>query len=741
MAGGGEVSVRFSSQNEADLFRALLQVAQRVGGIKDALGQTNEVAKKVDPALKRFAESVKSISSTPIQELAAANRRLDEAIKANVLTEQDAAGARAKAQERYRAELRRTREDMAANAKVTIGADGLPQLQEADQVSAVDRYQQRMDELRASLKSGKIEQATFFAAAKAAAQDYTEELKQATAEQTKADAALKKFAQDLAKQDSTPLDRHRERMEKLNAAAQRGVVTQREFEAASKKSNDIMQAELAESQAKLDRLNAKAKETGQAASGSFLQMADSVKLAWAGIAGYVFTILNDINTKAKESADKLRQSAPLTGSIAQISTSQEQFQKLTNEAEKLLALGAAKDFADAQTFIVAMQNAGAMNEVSNFAMLRKFGIMEKPEQMIAAAAGLQTSMGEQATGTKFDLTNMAFVAGGAAPDTAEQVLKAAGKAGVAAKQQGATVEETLAVTAILSKAFASSDIGGDRAKEFFSKLAIAEPKLDARGRVAEDSPLKVSMRGRSLEEVLNDQQLAAMTPAQLQRAFGSEQFAQAYGTLLQAKDEVLALTQATKEGRTQDLMGQKIGYVQGDSRAMAAIFEKEAAGRLELRRQVRGVKEMQAESFIMGAEEGAEDYSQQSQKKRPGLTAGMYGVLPGFRELGAGNLMAKATGAMTTAELSSSVSSLGMRGVKYVSPDAILEFSKLTQTGEKSSEQLRQISDQQARANQILEETKQIMADFNSKISQRPGPAPRVNLAPSARQEQAAAAN
>jgi len=736
MSTGGEVSVKFSSQGEADLLRALLQVVSKVGGVKDAVEGVNEATEKVSPSMRRFAESVKGISADPLRELNRENSRLDEAIKAKLLTEQEAAGRRAQAQERYREQLRRTREETANTDKVSIGPDGIPQVQKAPDVAPLDLYKQRINEYRAALKAGTIDQKTFAAASKAAAEDYADQMRKARLEQEKADESLKKFAKDLASTDSYPIDAHRKRMEKLNEAVRKGIIDQKEFEIAAKKSQDTMQVEIAQNLKELDKVNAKTKEAGKEGAFSFSQMATSAKLAWAAAGYMIIQELDKMQQKAREAGETLKEASRVTGTIAQVSTSPEEFQKLMTEAEKVLAMGAASNFADAQSFIVALQNAGAMDEVKNFAMLRKYGVMEQPERMIAAATGLQTSMGVDKTGSKIDLATMGFIAGGSAPDTAEQVLAGAGKAGVAAKQQGASVEELLAVTAILSKAFGGSDIGGDRAKEFFSKLAIAEPKLDRRGRVEKDSPLQESFRGKSLEEILASKELASMTPAQMQKAFGSEQFAQAYGTLLTAKDEVLALAKATRDGRANEtLITQKIANVQSDPRAMAAILQKENNGQLELRRQTEGTQSLLADAVQRQAE--AFSYNQAQQKGTGTNPLGFFGKQIGF--VAALDLFSAGPKTTREQQAGASFAETAVTRTRQVVGDDV--FLRMADGSQSTAETMKQLKVLQERQTRVLEETRQIMAEFNAKVRPTNPQAPQPRLAAPARQEQAANAN
>jgi hypothetical protein len=739
MSGDGEVSVKFSSVNEANLFRAIVQVVQKVNDVKSSLDETTEAAKKLDPAIKRFADSVKSISADPLKQLVAENAKLDAAIAAGALTEEQAVGARSKAQERYRAELRRTREEAQAGGRASVGADGLPVLEQADASDPLTRYKQRLEELRAELKATTIDQRTFQAASKAAADDYAEEMKAVNAETKKANESLKKFATDLAKQDSTPLDRHRERMEKLNLALSRGAVQQAEYEAAARKSFGTMQRETDEAAAKLDRLNGKTKQVADNSKANFSEMATSAQMAWAAMSLYVMNALNQVQQSAKEAGAAMKAAAPSVGTIAQISSSPEQFSQLNNLAQQALAMGAAKDMADANQFIIAMQNAGAIDEFEKFATLRRFGVMERPEQMIAGAAGLQTSMGVDKTGSKVDIANMAFVAGGAAPDTAEQVIKGAGKAGVAANQQGATTAELLAVTAILSKAFGGSDVGGDRAKEFFEKLAISEPKLDDRGRVAKDSPLQQSLRGQSLEQILGNQELSKMSPAQLQRTFGSSQFAQAYGTLMQARDEVLALAKETQAAKDKDLFGQKVGMVASDSSAMAVIETRTAEGRLQLNKRAEAARSVMADKAQADIQSLPYRISQGPEKPRTEYSffermTGLNDVDQFRQRMGWDNRPKGGFDQQITSEIGRQGASL----IRTVGGDeALIRISegtnKSAEASAQAAEMMRQANENSKRANEILESINQQL--------KRNATVPRSNLSNPARREAAANAN
>lgn len=732
---GGEVSVKFSSQGEADVVRSLVAVMQKLGGVKGAMEETNEAAAKIDPALKRFAESVKNISADPLRELQRENAKLDEAIKAKLLTEQEAAGKRAQAQERYREQLRRTREESADKGTLTTGADGLPQFQQAAPIAAVDLYKQRVAELRAELKAGTIDQKTFDAAAKAAGTDYADQMRKARAEQEKTDASLKKFAQDLASVDPTPLEAHRQRMEKLNDAVKRGVIQQHEYESASKKSFDTMQREADQARAKIEKLDGKVADTSRTSGGMFSQMATEVKMAWAVAAGGIYKVLDEVNRATEEAAGKLKESSKGAGTIAQISTSLEEYNQLSKLARKVFLMGAANSMSDAQNFVIAMKNADAIPEIDKFSQLRKYGVMEQPEKMIAAAAGLQTSMGESKTGSKIDLTSMAFVAGGNAPDTAEQVLTAAGNAGVAANLQGASPEELLAVTSVLSKALGGSEKAGDRAKDLYTKLAIIEPKLDRRGRVAKDSPVEESFRGKPMEQILNNQRLATMTPAQLLKTFQSEQAVQAYMILKERKQETLELEKAIRDSKGRDFVAEKTGFVKQDSAAMAVIKLREKQNQLDALRQARGETAVEAEAAGKAIEAGAEDAGSQIASKRGTMLATTYATATGGRARGVTDVLARGQHYLGSGEMAGGVANLGVRAAQYISPELFLDLNRTLQGNATRQEEI------QERQAKTLEQLKDIMDELNGKVKTGVVQAPQPRLVAPARQEQAANAN
>jgi len=330
---------------------------------------------------------------------------------------------------------------------------------------------------------------------------------------------------------------------------------------------------------------------------------------------------------------------------------------------------------------------------------------------------------------------MAFVAGGNAPDTAEQVLTAAGNAGVAAKLQGAKAEELLAVTAVLSKALGGSEKAGDRAKDFYAKLAIMEPTLDRRGRVTKDSPIQESFRGKSLEEVLNNKQLGAMTPAQLMKAFGSEQAVQAYMTLREAKDEVLSLAKETREGRSRDFVTEKTGYVKQDSATMSVIALREAANRRELLQQARAETAVEAESIGVGLETGAESAGNRITRRREGFATGIYAALTGNRARGATDTLARGQQYLAGGEVVGGVTRLGVRAAQYISPEIFVELNRTMQGNAAKQEA---IQERQART---LDELRGIMSELNSKVKTSTVATPQPRLAAPARQEQAANAN
>lgn len=282
-SGGGEIAVRFTSEEDARLWSAFVEVNRRAREAGAALREAGDAADKIPVAIMKYAAEVKGIPDAPLRRLNDEHAKLAKALEANLITQEEWSAGAAKAQARYQADLRRSREETERlnQSRAAIGPDGSVSAITAADVSPDAEYSAELDRLQAKLRENAITQGAYDAARQAAADEYVRKLKEIEArEQAIAD---KKRDQDLTKQqreeelaqrrteqaaeraaralesereafarvadqarklDATPVERLKMRQDELNDALQRGAIEQKDFEILAKKAQDAYQSEL-----------------------------------------------------------------------------------------------------------------------------------------------------------------------------------------------------------------------------------------------------------------------------------------------------------------------------------------------------------------------------------------------------------------------------------------------------------------------------------------------------------------
>ncbi len=603
MSSSGDVDVRFTATDDGKAQQAFARTAAGADDTAAALDKASFAANRLDRSTQRFVDQLKNAHAGPIRELQAEHEKLAKLVTSNAITEDEANTGKLRAQQRYQDALRKSREEQqklsgSRGGKDQTDAGGTP-TGDTQAAAALAAYNAELARLSAAMAKAEIGQEAFDAASKAAGDEYARDMRQAAAETDKADQQLRQFSEQLKRVDAKPLDKLAEKMAKYDDAVKRGGITQQQHATLAKKAQDEYQAELDATIRKQQELERSAQDAAENGGGFFEQMSTTAKLAWAAAGVYVVSVLNEIKQASDEAGQALKAAAPSRGTLAQLALdSPEKYAALTKQAEQLRATGVTASLEEANRFVFSMESAGAGAEIDTFAQAKKLGIMQDPSSMIASAAGIRESMGADQTGSFKDLINRSLVASASSPARAEELLKGAGKAGVSARQQGINVDELLAATSILSTAKGGAEEGGQRLNALLSKLAISEPDLDKRGRVKKDSAIKETLRGKSLADIVGDETLGAMTPAQLQKVFGSTEAVEAYGVLRQNKDKLGGLTEQIGAGVAQDKLGKGVATVAKDERVMAAVRSNEAAGALEVSRLDRGGQALDAVAMV-----------------------------------------------------------------------------------------------------------------------------------------------
>jgi len=190
-----EVSVRFTSKEEAQLWQAFVKLSSGFAKAKQGASDAAKATDGVDQSLKRFARSVKEAQSTPDSRLADEMAKIDASVKATLLTEEEASEARTAANERYRKELQDATGEVERFAAAQLKIDETP----------ADRLRQKTELLNRAVKAGEMTGEQAAAARRRHQQEYQIELTRSQRSQQSLSAGAVAAGQIIAQSWSTAL--------------------------------------------------------------------------------------------------------------------------------------------------------------------------------------------------------------------------------------------------------------------------------------------------------------------------------------------------------------------------------------------------------------------------------------------------------------------------------------------------------------------------------------------------------
>ena len=437
-----EVSVKFSTKGEADLYKAIVGIATEMNKAVSAGDRAANSLGKIDPELRRFAGSIKQISTTPLD-------RLDE--KLTKLHKAFSAGLIGKA-------------ELAAGYKL---------------------FQADFD--ASSLKQ------------------LTDEEKRAAAEAVKAAAETEKFAESVKKITSTHVDRLNEKLSRLQAALKAGHIDQKQFDSAKGQfQTDFARESISGAVRAHSVLRSENKKTGDSAKAlgiintqTWASMVTAVSTASQTIGSVaratfqqVKQALQDIRQEADNAARNMGESLKSQGSLAQLGATPEENKRLTQMADAAFLTGSVESRLQGADLVKSLSNANKLNELPLFGRMQRTGLVGDAGKFAGMLNTIQTSMGADA-GNSEQLASMVVQAGTKSYDDVNALVAGAAKAGAAAKGAGGKTSELLAGTAILSQALGGSDLGGERMKAFYESIE-RNPRL--RGETLADTLENIQKR-------------------------------------------------------------------------------------------------------------------------------------------------------------------------------------------------------------------------------------------------------
>lgn len=490
---GGKVEIVFASKQQAELWNAIARTTSELAGLQGQGEQMATTTAKASASLRRFAEAVKEAQSTPDSRLAAELAKIEAAVKATLLTEEEAAVARTAAEQRKQAELAKTAAEM---GKAAAEAERLRKAEKSEEVLAYLRQQIGLvREKRSELAQGRSEMESAIA--------------QEQRDVERLDAEWERYAASVREAIQTPIQSYHAKLEKLSEAHVRGKLTLEQYHTAAKKAFDDYKRGATSAEQSQEKLSVGAVTGGTLLAHAYMK------------AGQV---MSDVFRRAAEELDQLKEKSRDAGDqYGELAQLQANTPELVAQVNQLVASGSVKSFAEGKAAVFAAESAGAQSSMPSLAELAKFGVIQQMPEVIRSAEALRFTLGEQA-GTPEEILAKSFASARSATTTAERVTIAASKSGTSGRELGISANESLAAAGILASAKGNADTAGERLAALFRGLKTQE-----------------GMQGKSLPQMLQDVQRMNMSFADRQKFLGGSEADEAF-SVLQAKLPQLAKT-------------------------------------------------------------------------------------------------------------------------------------------------------------------------------------------------------
>lgn len=540
---GGEVAIRFTSQQQEKLWG---DIARTVAALGELQGKGEEMAAttgKTSASLRRFAEAVKAAQSTPDSRLADEVGKLDAALKAALLTQEQFDAASKAANERYQAEVN----------KSTIEAQELAKAQKSEEVNAHLRQQIALVRERgAELQRSRD-------AAEATAEEERRDLERVEAE-------WERYAATVKEAIRTPIQTYHAKLEKLSEAHLRGKLTLDEYHAAAQKAFRAYKQGADGAAKSQESLSTSAVVGGTLIANAYMK------------AGQVVT---DVFRRAAAESDRLkektREAGDEYGELAQL---QANTPELVKQVDQLVASGSVKSFAEGKAAIFAAESAGAQQSLPDLANLAKFGAIRDIPDVIRSAETMRSTMGSD-VGSPVELLAKAFASARSSITTAERVQIAASKSGTSGRELGISVDESLAAAGIIANAKGSPDTGGERLAALFRGLKMQE-----------------GMQGKTLPQMLQAVQGMNLGFADRQKFLGGSEADEAFSVLENKLQQLSRVIDDVSKAKGADTLRAIAADAASIERVAAAAENRASRGSLDIAGTDIGVRELQFETLV-----------------------------------------------------------------------------------------------------------------------------------------------
>ncbi len=298
---------------------------------------------------------------------------------------------------------------------------------------------------------------------------------------------------------------------------------------------------------KLDKLEGKLKQTRQQKPVSNSSLSSLTKyaaglLSVASAAAAAMQALQSLDRMKNESARKQRMAAPGLAELAQVADAKEPLPALIEQARKAFGKGGFDNLDESAGLIFSLKSASIPEKDRQiFIELASSGVARDSASLAKASAALQTSIGQDETGSFNAILSKAFAASSASPSTAPELLGATAKSGGLASRLKITDEEILAATAITATSTSSAAEGGTQVKSLLKTLEK-----------------KGTFAGKSLRESLEEIQAMNLQGADLNKYFGTTEALAGFDTILKNLEKYEAIIKNIQQAESGNLAKRKI---------------------------------------------------------------------------------------------------------------------------------------------------------------------------------------
>lgn len=502
-----DISIKMTLQ-QAEVVSGLLKVLETQEKVTTSIDGTVKASKRADNELKRFADTVNRMETSPFEKYREQADHLRQALDKGLISQEKYNAALKRAQDAYRPHdamaqmAEKTRQaDAARQAEAAKAADAMRAAGEAAakakddkltklgsviserSLSDLDRYKRSVAELREVFAAGKIGPEVFrkelerltgeYGKATVSGQKHAEKLKQtAAAAKEAADAEkraadeLKKFGDRIKDVQTSPIVKLEAHVEKLNKAFAAGHIGASELV----KDAERMKRELGLAGDEAGKMAEQTKESfGSSAVDSLANYAAGVFTIQAAIGqvSKAFQLMREDRDNALKSAQSVEDSDKQLVGLSGGRTSK--FQSLRKERDDLaFEYGMSREEAGRALFTA--ESAGLSK--SDRKAMYEFSAVGSSDTAARLMTKSIESFGDQVTGEQ--ALNIAYKAAAETQADPEDLAKNLPKALVSAKGAGLSFEDTVSMVAKFGDVYGSQETATDRATRLISAMASDE---------------------------------------------------------------------------------------------------------------------------------------------------------------------------------------------------------------------------------------------------------------------------